>query len=164
MSLVKVTSPFVLAGAWAVAPAVAVTNAAISGPNSPIARRRSLDMTASSDAAGGPDILIHPRCRGVPKFFARFVEELRGGSRAARDHPPHADAALSGPVRRAAARGRAGAVAGVQGQHPAGHDRSRSRRVNETRLPNRLDAPDWRYGANWDYMIARRLRCDLLRV
>jgi hypothetical protein len=28
------------------------------------------------------------------------------------------------------------------------------RRVRETRLPDRLDAPDWRYGANWDYMKA----------
>ena len=26
------------------------------------------------------------------------------------------------------------------------------RRVKDTRLPDRLDAPDWRYGANWDYM------------
>ena len=26
------------------------------------------------------------------------------------------------------------------------------RRVRETRLPDRLEAPDWRYGANWDYM------------
>jgi epoxide hydrolase len=26
------------------------------------------------------------------------------------------------------------------------------RRVRETRLPDRLDAPDWRYGANWEYM------------
>jgi microsomal epoxide hydrolase len=26
------------------------------------------------------------------------------------------------------------------------------RRVRETRLPDRLDAADWRYGANWDYM------------
>ena len=26
------------------------------------------------------------------------------------------------------------------------------KRVRETRLPDRLDAPDWRYGANWDYM------------
>ena len=26
------------------------------------------------------------------------------------------------------------------------------RRVKETRLPDRLDAPDWRYGANWEYM------------
>src|SRR5712691_10970190 len=25
-------------------------------------------------------------------------------------------------------------------------------RVKDTRLPDRLDAPDWRYGANWDYM------------
>jgi len=25
-------------------------------------------------------------------------------------------------------------------------------RVKETRFPDRLDAPDWRYGANWDYM------------
>ena len=25
-------------------------------------------------------------------------------------------------------------------------------RVKSTRLPDRLDAPDWRYGANWDYM------------
>lgn len=25
-------------------------------------------------------------------------------------------------------------------------------RVKEARLPDRLDAPDWRYGANWDYM------------
>jgi pimeloyl-ACP methyl ester carboxylesterase len=28
------------------------------------------------------------------------------------------------------------------------------RRVRETRLPDRLDSPDWRYGANWDYMKA----------
>jgi microsomal epoxide hydrolase len=28
------------------------------------------------------------------------------------------------------------------------------RRVRETRLPDRLGAPDWRYGANWDYMQA----------
>lgn len=28
------------------------------------------------------------------------------------------------------------------------------RRVRETRLPHRLEAPDWRYGANWDYMKA----------
>jgi hypothetical protein len=27
-----------------------------------------------------------------------------------------------------------------------------SHRVRDTRLPDRLDAPDWRYGANWDYM------------
>jgi len=27
-------------------------------------------------------------------------------------------------------------------------------RVRETRFPDRLDAPDWRYGANWDYMKA----------
>jgi epoxide hydrolase len=27
-------------------------------------------------------------------------------------------------------------------------------RVRETRLPDRLDSPDWRYGANWDYMKA----------
>jgi len=27
-------------------------------------------------------------------------------------------------------------------------------RVKNTRLPDRLDAPDWRYGANWDYMKA----------
>lgn len=26
------------------------------------------------------------------------------------------------------------------------------RRVRDARLPDRLDAPDWRYGANWDYM------------
>lgn len=26
------------------------------------------------------------------------------------------------------------------------------RRVRDTRLPDRLAAPDWRYGANWDYM------------
>jgi pimeloyl-ACP methyl ester carboxylesterase len=26
------------------------------------------------------------------------------------------------------------------------------RRVRETRFPDRLDAPDWRYGVNWDYM------------
>jgi pimeloyl-ACP methyl ester carboxylesterase len=26
------------------------------------------------------------------------------------------------------------------------------KRVRETRLPDRLDAPDWRYGANWAYM------------
>lgn len=26
------------------------------------------------------------------------------------------------------------------------------RRVKDTRLPDRLDARDWRYGANWDYM------------
>jgi len=26
------------------------------------------------------------------------------------------------------------------------------RRVRETRLPDRLDSTDWRYGANWDYM------------
>jgi epoxide hydrolase len=26
------------------------------------------------------------------------------------------------------------------------------RRVRETRFPDRLDAPDWRYGANWAYM------------
>ena len=26
------------------------------------------------------------------------------------------------------------------------------RRVKDTRLPDRLDAPDWRYGANWEYM------------
>lgn len=25
-------------------------------------------------------------------------------------------------------------------------------RVKDTRFPDRLDAPDWRYGANWDYM------------
>jgi epoxide hydrolase len=25
-------------------------------------------------------------------------------------------------------------------------------RVRETHLPDRLDAPDWRYGVNWDYM------------
>jgi pimeloyl-ACP methyl ester carboxylesterase len=25
-------------------------------------------------------------------------------------------------------------------------------RVKDTRLPDQLDAPDWRYGANWDYM------------
>ena len=25
-------------------------------------------------------------------------------------------------------------------------------RVKATRLPDRLGAPDWRYGANWDYM------------
>jgi hypothetical protein len=25
-------------------------------------------------------------------------------------------------------------------------------RVRETRLPDRLEAPDWRYGVNWDYM------------
>src|SRR6476660_9340956 len=25
-------------------------------------------------------------------------------------------------------------------------------RVKETRFPDKLDAPDWRYGANWDYM------------
>src|SRR5215831_2392036 len=28
------------------------------------------------------------------------------------------------------------------------------RRVRETRLPDRLDSPDWRYGANWHYMKA----------
>jgi len=28
------------------------------------------------------------------------------------------------------------------------------RRVRETRLPERLNAPDWRYGTNWDYMNA----------
>jgi len=28
------------------------------------------------------------------------------------------------------------------------------RRVRESRLPDRLAAPDWRYGANWDYMKA----------
>lgn len=28
------------------------------------------------------------------------------------------------------------------------------RRVRETRLPDRLDAPDWRYGADWEYMRA----------
>ena len=28
------------------------------------------------------------------------------------------------------------------------------RRVRETRWPDRLDASDWRYGANWDYMRA----------
>lgn len=28
------------------------------------------------------------------------------------------------------------------------------RRVRETRWPDRLDADDWRYGANWDYMRA----------
>jgi epoxide hydrolase len=27
-------------------------------------------------------------------------------------------------------------------------------RVKETRFPERLDAPDWRYGANWEYMKA----------
>jgi microsomal epoxide hydrolase len=27
-------------------------------------------------------------------------------------------------------------------------------RVREARWPDRLDAPDWRYGANWDYMKA----------
>src|SRR5271163_1788875 len=27
-------------------------------------------------------------------------------------------------------------------------------RVRETEWPDRLDAPDWRYGANWDYMKA----------
>jgi epoxide hydrolase len=27
-----------------------------------------------------------------------------------------------------------------------------TRRVRETRFPDRLDADDWRYGANWDYM------------
>src|SRR5579883_1518816 len=27
-------------------------------------------------------------------------------------------------------------------------------RVRETQWPDRLDAPDWRYGANWDYMRA----------
>src|SRR5207302_1913027 len=27
-------------------------------------------------------------------------------------------------------------------------------RVKETRLPDRLDAPDWRYGANWAFMRA----------
>src|SRR5262245_15443747 len=26
------------------------------------------------------------------------------------------------------------------------------KRVTENRLPDRLDAPDWRYGANWDYV------------
>jgi pimeloyl-ACP methyl ester carboxylesterase len=26
------------------------------------------------------------------------------------------------------------------------------RRVKEARLPDRLESPDWRYGANWDYM------------
>ena len=26
------------------------------------------------------------------------------------------------------------------------------RRVKDTELPDRLEAPDWRYGANWDYM------------
>lgn len=26
------------------------------------------------------------------------------------------------------------------------------RRVRETRWPDRIDATDWRYGANWDYM------------
>ena len=26
------------------------------------------------------------------------------------------------------------------------------RRVRQTRFPDRLDAPDWRYGANWAYM------------
>src|SRR5215813_447640 len=25
-------------------------------------------------------------------------------------------------------------------------------RVRKSRLPDRLDAPDWRYGANWSYM------------
>src|ERR1700752_2927156 len=29
-------------------------------------------------------------------------------------------------------------------------------RVKDTRLPDRLDAPDWRYGANWDYIKALR--------
>jgi epoxide hydrolase len=28
------------------------------------------------------------------------------------------------------------------------------KRVKETRLPDRLDGSDWRYGANWDYMKA----------
>jgi microsomal epoxide hydrolase len=28
------------------------------------------------------------------------------------------------------------------------------RRVKDTRLPDRLDSADWRYGANWDYMKA----------
>src|SRR5215510_12021224 len=28
------------------------------------------------------------------------------------------------------------------------------KRVRETRLPDRLDSTDWRYGANWDYMKA----------
>jgi microsomal epoxide hydrolase len=28
------------------------------------------------------------------------------------------------------------------------------KRVKETRLPDRLDSSDWRYGANWDYMKA----------
>jgi microsomal epoxide hydrolase len=28
------------------------------------------------------------------------------------------------------------------------------RRVKEARLPDRLESPDWRYGANWDYMKA----------
>jgi len=28
------------------------------------------------------------------------------------------------------------------------------KRVKETRLPDRLDSVDWRYGANWDYMKA----------
>ena len=27
-------------------------------------------------------------------------------------------------------------------------------RVRETRWPDRLEANDWRYGANWDYMKA----------